>query len=264
MSRPSADPHHPGRIIRPQRQREGRTAASYRQNVAALASRQKSGHAVPPYTRYVNRPVGRRLAAAAALARLTPNQVTGLSMLASYLGMAVLCMVPPHPVGGIVVGLLMVLGYALDSADGQLARLQGRGGPAGEWVDHVSDQARTVSLHMAVLIWLYRFVDAPAWVFLLPMVWTVVVSTRFLSQILAEQFRRSGAARAHDQAADVGANRRAMLQLPSDNGVICLIFLLVGWPRVFIAAYGVLLLANSALMLMSLRRRYTELAAPLH
>ena len=72
------------------------------------------------------------------------------------IALALLCLVEPGPVVAVGVTVLLLLGYALDSADGQVARLSGRSGPAGEWLDHVTDQARTVSLHMAVLIWLYR------------------------------------------------------------------------------------------------------------
>lgn len=231
----------------------------YRDNVARLASAQKSGHGVPPYTRFVNRPLGRRLAAMAAILRLTPNAVTGLSMLASYLGMALLCLVAPSQPVAIGVALLLLLGYALDSADGQLARLSGRGGPAGEWVDHVSDQARTVSLHMAVLIWLYRFVEPAPAVYLLPMAWAVVTSTRFLSQILGEQFRRAGAARSTEPAADRHASVRALMQTPADPGIACAMFVLVGSPETFLLVYGVLLAVNTLLALVSMRRRYVEL-----
>lgn len=236
--------------------------AAYREAVSRLGSAQKSPYAVPPYTRYVNRPVGRRLAAAAAVARMTPNGVTAVSMVSSGLGLVWLCVGPSNLWHGPVVAAFLLWGYALDSADGQLARLLGRGGPAGEWLDHVSDQARTVAMHMAVMIWVYRVVGPPAWVYLVPMTWAVVVSTRFLSQILAEQFRRSGAAREHDPAADPGAARRAVLQLPSDNGVICLWFVTVGLPVVFLVGYGLLLVANTALTVASLRRRYAELSAP--
>lgn len=231
----------------------------YRDNVARLAAAQKSGHGVPPYTRYVNRWLGRRLAAMAAILRLTPNAVTGLSMLASYLGMALLCLVEPGPVVAVGVTVLLLLGYALDSADGQVARLSGRSGPAGEWLDHVTDQARTVSLHMAVLIWLYRFVEPAPALYLLPMAWAVVTSARFLSQILGEQFRRAGQARTMDEAQDRHAGLRAVLQLPSDTGVICAMFLLVGLPMLFLQAYAALLILNGLLALVSMRRRYVEL-----
>lgn len=88
----------------------------YRASVERLASAQKPGLGVPPYTRFVNRPMGRRLAAAAHVVGLSPDQVTGLSMLASGVGLALLVLVTPSAPLGVLVGLLMVLGYALDSA----------------------------------------------------------------------------------------------------------------------------------------------------
>ena len=57
---------------------------------------------------------------------------------------------------GVVVSLLLILGYALDSADGQLARLLGGGTPEGEWLDHVIDSAKLATIHLAVLVSLYR------------------------------------------------------------------------------------------------------------
>lgn len=239
-----------------------RATASQRYSEAytSLSSAQKSGHAVPAYTRFVNRPLGRRLAAVADVGGLTPAAVTGLSMAASFLGMLVLCLVPPLPVVGFVVGFLMLLGYALDSADGQLARLQGRSGPAGEWLDHVSDQARQTALHGAVLIYLYRSIeDLPRPFLVVPLVYVVAVSTRFLSQILADQLRRSGAVPAVQEDHGGGSSARTLLQLPSDPGVLCLVFLLAGWPETFLAAYGLLMLANVVLTGASLVRRYAEL-----
>lgn len=232
----------------------------YNEAYGRLSRAQKTAHAVPAYTRWVNRPLGRRLAALADLAGLTPDRVTGLSMVASLAAMLVLCLVSPSPLLGVVIGLLMLLGYALDSADGQLARLQGRSGPAGEWLDHVSDQARQTALHGAVLIYLYRFADGlPRQALLVPLAYGVVVSTRFLSQILADQLRRSGEVPVVAEAHDTGAGSRALLQIPSDPGILCLAFLLTGWPRLFFATYGLLMGANAVLTGASLTRRYLEL-----
>ncbi|MBW3085260.1 hypothetical protein KEM60_01457 [Austwickia sp. TVS 96-490-7B] len=233
---------------------------SYRDNLALLTSRQKRGYTVAAYSHYINRPMGRRLAAAAAVLEMTPNQVTAISMIASYAGMALLCLVAPSPLVGVGVGVCLIAGYALDSADGQLARLQGSAGPAGEWLDHVSDQARTVSLHLAVLIWLWRYVDVPAWAFLLPMLWTVVLSTRFFGQILAGQLQLKRAGGVEAAAAIGGASRHQILLLPMDNGVICLAFVLVGAPALFLWVYGALLAANTVSTVASLRRRHRELA----
>ena len=56
---------------------------------------------------------------------------------------------------------LLVVGYAFDAADGQLARLRGGGIIAGEWLDHMVDAIKVASLHLAVLVGLYRFDAVP-------------------------------------------------------------------------------------------------------
>ena len=48
---------------------------TYGQAVAELRGAQKSKRGVSLYSRFVNRPLGRLLAAAAYRARMTPNQV---------------------------------------------------------------------------------------------------------------------------------------------------------------------------------------------
>ncbi len=245
----------------------------YHDAIARLGAAQKSGMGVPPYTRYVNRPLGRRLAAAARLAGLTPNAVTALSMLASCSGLGLLALVPPSAALGLGICVLMVLGYALDSADGQLARLRGGGGPSGEWVDHVSDQARQGTLHAAVLVYLYRFSPGtPPALLLLPLLYGTVSSTRFLSQILAEQMRRQWAL-AQQTVAPTWAppmarpsieetrlsRAKAWLHLPSDPGVLCLTFALAGAPAAFITAYALLCFLNTGAAVASLVRKYGEL-----
>ena len=65
-----------------------------------------------------------------------------------------------------------MLGYALDSADGQLARLRGGGSLTGEWLDHVIDSFKISTLHLAVLVMAYRFFPTPTWWLLVPLVFS--------------------------------------------------------------------------------------------
>ena len=88
------------------------------------------------------------------------------------------------------MSLLLATGYALDSADGQLARLKGGGRPAGEWLDHTVDMAKTVMLHGAVLIAWLRF-DAIAWQqALIPSV-SHRLGVAFFGWLLVDLLRRS-------------------------------------------------------------------------
>ncbi|MEE3703953.1 hypothetical protein V2H43_11125, partial [Pasteurella multocida] len=98
-----------------------------------LASAQK-GHArgAPAYSVYVNRRLGRVLAAAAFGWGWTPNRVTAVSAAHSFAALVLLLALPPAWWTGVLVAGLLVLGYAWDSADGQVARLRGGGSLAGE------------------------------------------------------------------------------------------------------------------------------------
>ncbi len=234
---------------------------SFRALVRRLDTAQKPGYGVPPYTRYINRWLGRRLAAAAHMARLTPNAVTWLSMAASAVGIAFLVAFDPSIPVAIAVAAFLCLGYALDSADGQLARLRRAGGPAGEWLDHVADAARQPALHLAVVVFLYQHIDW-RWAPLVAMVMLVFTTARFMGQILAEQLRARHSRVDEDAPRDhAAAARRAIIQLPSDTGVICLSFALIAWPGLFFGVYGALTLANVALALASFRRRHRELTS---
>jgi hypothetical protein len=114
---------------------------------ADLARAQKPPYGTPAYSRFVNRPFGRALAAVAASIGLTPNQVSVLSAACSFSAIAVLATVSPSPPMALLVSGLLALGYALDSADGQVARLLGVQSRFGEWLDHMIDAAKSITLH---------------------------------------------------------------------------------------------------------------------
>ncbi len=232
----------------------------YRLAVRALERAQKSPAGVPPYSRYINRPLGRRIAAGAAVLGVTPNQITLISALWSVAGFVLLVAAPPSVPMALGVTLLFTLAWAFDAADGQLARLTGRSGPAGEWLDHVVDAARQPLLHLAVLAYLLRADGFElSWVHALPLVYLTVGTIRFLSQILAEQLTRNAGA---PPAAESGRPElRALLQTPADPSTLHLAFLLAFSPRAFTIAYTIVLACNVPLALVSFGRRYRQLAA---
>lgn len=127
-----------------------------------LRGAQKTAKGVSLYSRYVNRPAGRVLAAGAFRIGLSPNQVTLVSAAFTFVGIASVALVRPSWGLAAVVYAALVVGFAFDSADGQLARLTGRGGPDGEWLDHVVDCAKMILVHTAVLISFHRFSSCPA------------------------------------------------------------------------------------------------------
>ena len=86
-----------------------------------LRGAQKSAKGVSLYSRYVNRPAGRVLAAGAYRAGLSPNQVTLISALFTYGAVASVALVEPSWTLAVLVYAALAVGFAFDSADGQVA-----------------------------------------------------------------------------------------------------------------------------------------------
>ncbi|MFI8853394.1 CDP-alcohol phosphatidyltransferase family protein [Streptomyces sp. NPDC053499] len=225
-----------------------------------LREAQKTAKGVSLYSRYVNRPLGRVLAAAAHRAGLTPNQVTLLSAVCSFAGVAAVALVRPSWTLGWCVWAALVVGFALDSADGQLARLRGGGSPAGEWLDHVVDCAKITGLHAAVLISFHRFADLPGegWL-LLPLGFQLVAVLIFFGGLLTDKLRpaRSGGG-AHDRPP---SRLRAVALLPVDYGVFCAVFLLLGAPGLFRACYAALFACYALFLAAFAVKWFRELSA---
>src|SRR5215210_5167991 len=156
-------------------------ADSYRAVVERLRAAQKpAGRCAPAYSVYVNRRLGRYLAAWAFRAGLTPNRVTALSAACTFAAVLALAVLPASAGLGVAVAVALALGYALDSADGQVARLRGGGSAAGEWLDHVVDAIKASALHGAVLLSAYRFLpDAQRGWLLLPLGFMAVAAVSF-------------------------------------------------------------------------------------
>jgi phosphatidylglycerophosphate synthase len=220
----------------------GFSAAYYR-----LKQAQKAGRGAPPYSLYINRPLGRVFAAAAYQVGLTPNQVTYVSAVFTFVGIGILAVAPATWLVGVVIAVLLVIGYALDSADGQLARLRGGGSLVGEWLDHMIDSVKVSALHLAVLLSFYRNFDLqPVWL-LVPIGFAVVSAVHFFGMILVDLMARARRAEAGlPTPPKQGANvAKTLMKLPTDYGVFCLAILLLGWHPAFFAIYTFLAVATA-------------------
>jgi len=228
--------------------------------VRRLSAAQKGATGAPAYSRFVNRPLGRLFAALAFHAGLTPNAVTALSAAFTATGIALLALVSPSVRMGVAVAACLVVGYALDAADGQLARLRGGGSSAGEWLDHMVDAAKASSLHLAVLISFYRFGTMDAEWLLVPLGYCVVDAVTFFGTMLNEALRaRHGVAtRAQRMAQPVGVGR-SLVTLPTDYGLLACVFVLFGVPSLFVPFYTVLFLAAAAFLALASVKWYFEM-----
>ncbi|MET4136515.1 CDP-alcohol phosphatidyltransferase family protein [Pseudarthrobacter sp. PvP090] len=236
-----------------------RTTA-YWEIVAQLAAKQKTAAgSAPAYSVFVNRKLGRLLAAWAYRAGLTPNAVTAVSAAFTFSGIALLMLFPPSGWLGVAVALLLVIGYAFDSADGQVARLRGGGSLSGEWLDHVVDATKLSLLPLSLAVGLYRFqaVDT-AWL-LVPLGSAVVSAVLFFGMILTEQLRRQLGVKPAVAAKSPGSWRRSLLFLPMDYGVLCLSFLLLGSTAVFTTVYTLIFAGTTVFLIAALPKWYRDL-----
>jgi phosphatidylglycerophosphate synthase len=233
-------------------------ARSYGDALGRLSAAQKSAAGVPAYLRWVNRPLGRRLAALAYVARLTPNQVTMLSGVAATVAIVVLVVFSPTVPVALVVSAAMLLGYGLDSADGQLARLTGSSGPSGEFLDHVVDAIRQPATHLAIAASLQLRGDLSSrWPVLVAIGFATVSSVWFFGQILAASLLPR-------QTAAPGASAPAWMsfvKIPYDVGFLYLLLLLLPWAWTFVACYVALFVFTVAVAVLSLWRKYQSLQA---
>ncbi len=260
---------------------------TYGELVTALAAAQKTTRGAPLYSRLVNRPLGRRLAALAHLAGATPDQVTAASAVATFAGIAAIALAPEGAWWwGVVVAAALVLGYALDAADGQLARLRGGGSVAGEWLDHVVDAAKIATIHLAVAVGAWRTGADAAWL-LVPLGFSAVASTWFFTIILNDHLSRLAGGRdgqaavappsrdAHDgHAGSDGRGRasaarwaRSLAALPADYGLLCVVTVTLGWPALFRSLYTAValgFLVITAASMVAWRRRIVTIATRPH
>lgn len=232
---------------------------TYTEILTRLKGAQKGrARGAPAYSVYVNRPVGRYLAAAAHLVGLTPNQVTAVSAVFTTTGIVLVAAAPQTVVVGVAVWLLLALGYAWDSADGQVARLRGGGSVAGEWLDHFVDSGKVIALHLAVLVGLYRAGVSEGYLWV-PLLFTLVSGMTFFGMILNDLLKGARGV-ASSAARGGGSPLRSILLLPTDYGALCGAFALWGWTQGFQVVYAVFLAAALGFLVLAATKWFREMS----
>lgn len=234
----------------------------FRPGLDALRAAQKPARGTAAYSRLVNRPAGRIVAAAANTVGMTPNQATAISATCTGIGIAVIALATPSFAVGMLIALLLAAGYVMDSVDGQLARLRGGGSKNGEWLDHTVDCFKTASIHLAVLIMLFRhpIVDSAA-ILLIPIGFEIVAVVTYFGLILMPTLRPEGSSGSTLDTGEAEHPLRKYLLLPADYGVMCWVFVLIGFPTAFVSAYAFLFVASAALLALALVKWWRETRA---
>lgn len=227
----------------------------------ALRNAQKTSAGAPAYSRFVNRPLGRLIAAIGSVTGATPNRLTAVSAVLTFSAIALIATVPPGIASAVATTVLLVLGYAFDAADGQLARLLNTSSPAGEWLDHFVDATKSSALHLAVAVSWYRFYQLDIRWVLIPIAFTLVSAVFFFAMILSDQLRRVAALRAQSTDIKARPNSRlyAVAVIPADYGLLCVVFLATAWPPLFVGIYTAIFLCQLVILLASAVRWYRQM-----
>jgi hypothetical protein len=97
------------------------------------------------WNRLVARPMAAVLLVPLAGSRVTPNQVTFVSLACFVASMALLVGLPGY--GGLLIAVgVLELSYVFDCVDGQLARLRGTSSPVGAHLDFLMDELKAFLL----------------------------------------------------------------------------------------------------------------------
>lgn len=214
-----------------------------------LKNGQKRSQGVPLYTLYLNRPVGRMIAAASP-SWVTPNILTYIGSLLTYLAIFFLMFFAENGnTVWLIIGVSLTVGFFFDSADGQLARLRNQGSLSGEWLDHVLDGGRIVFLHVATLWFLVRNqVAEPTVIVAVCAIFAVAAAAVFFAGMLFDQLLPGNKSKNSEEGLDRGSRRRMLVRstvmLPVDYGVLCLAYALVPWAGLFFIIYVILAAAK--------------------
>lgn len=234
------------------------TNPPFKENLSKLLGAQKPARGTAAYSRLINRPAGRIVAAMAHAMGISPNQATVVSALLSGSGITLIALLSPTWWSGILISLLLAGGYVWDSVDGQLARLRGGGSKSGEWLDHTIDCFKTITLHLAVLISWYRFSPFENEALLLvPIAFTVIAAATYFGLILMPTLRPPLPADPPELPAEAPWRKYAIL--PIDYGLHCWIFVINAWWLGFTILYLVLAFICGLALAAALRKWWREL-----
>lgn len=229
---------------------------SFATNLRSLAHAQKTSKGVSLYSRFLNRPVGRVIAAAAHRVGISANAMTSISAVVTTVGIALLVVVEPSIGSGVGAAALLVMGFACDSADGQISRLAGTQSRLGEWFDHLVDAGKMVAIHAGVLIGVYRFQDVSDSWLLVPIAYQLVSVVTFSGLTVAGLLKRLSPGR---PGTGRPSTMRSIALLPADYGLLALSFVTWGAPALFRDVYVVLLILNALILLAFLVKWSSEL-----
>jgi phosphatidylglycerophosphate synthase len=128
--------------------------------VAAIYRASKKKKDINWFTEWVCRPPAALVVYLLKDTRVTPNQVTFLSLLVAAVSGAMMVFLPGH-LWLVAAIILFELSFVLDCADGQLARVRGTTSRLGHLLDFLMDEIKAMLILGCVTVRLWRGADEP-------------------------------------------------------------------------------------------------------
>jgi phosphatidylglycerophosphate synthase len=124
-------------------------------DVVAIYRASKKKKDINWFTEWVCRPPAAFFVYLVQGTRITPNQVTFLSLVVAAVACGAFLLIP-GPLGAIAGAAIFELSFILDCADGQLARVRGESSPLGHLFDFLMDEIKALMLFgtIAIRLWL--------------------------------------------------------------------------------------------------------------
>ena len=123
--------------------------------IAAIYRASKKKRDINWFTEWICRPPAACVVYALRDSRVTPNQLTFLS-LAVAMAAGLLWALVPGWAAAALGALLFEVSFVLDCADGQLARLRKMTSPLGHLLDFLMDEIKAMLIFAAIALRLYR------------------------------------------------------------------------------------------------------------
>ncbi|GAB4541123.1 MAG: hypothetical protein Tsb0020_54140 [Haliangiales bacterium] len=128
--------------------------------IAAIYRASKKKRDINRWTEWVCRPLAAALVYAVRNTRVTPNQLTFLSLAVCAVSGAMLLAGDSY--GWVLTAVVVFeVSFVLDCADGQLARLRRQASVLGHQLDFLMDEIKAFLVYGCVTVHLYRFSDWP-------------------------------------------------------------------------------------------------------
>lgn len=123
--------------------------------IVAIYRASKKKRDVNWFTEHVARPPAAIVVYLASKTRITPNQITFLSVVVAAAACAIWILLPGYT-WAVVAALVFEFSFVLDCADGQLARLRRQASPIGHLLDFLMDELKAMLVIGSIAVRLWR------------------------------------------------------------------------------------------------------------